>query len=119
MVLMMAEPLLALVAQHPMGMQLVVESSAAFAKSNHVAGCPRLRPRASTVAALAHTQFDGSCYTASVDAAGAVVSYSKDMYVKICGTRERASILVLGYMYVMYIREYIYYYNVLSISSLF
>jgi hypothetical protein len=44
------------------------------------------------------------------------MSYPKDMYVKVCGTRERASI---GHMYVMYIREYIYYYNVLSISSLF
>jgi hypothetical protein len=41
------------------------------------------------------------------------VSYPKDMYVKVCGTREWASIRVLGYMYIIYIREYIYDGNVL------
>jgi hypothetical protein len=42
------------------------------------------------------------------------MSYLKDMYyVKVCGTRERTSIRVLGYMYIVYIREYIYYGNVL------
>jgi hypothetical protein len=41
------------------------------------------------------------------------MSYPKDMYVKVCGTRERASIRVLGYMYIIYIREYIYDGNVL------
>ena len=41
------------------------------------------------------------------------VSYPKDMYVKVRGTRERASIRVLGYMYIIYIREYIYDGNVL------
>jgi hypothetical protein len=35
------------------------------------------------------------------------MSYPKDMYVKVCGTREWASIRVLGYMYIIYIREYI------------
>ena len=38
---------------------------------------------------------------------------------KICGTREWVSIRVLGYMYVMYIREYIYYLVSLVFSSLF
>jgi hypothetical protein len=46
------------------------------------------------------------------------MSYPKDMYVKVCGTRERASIRVLGYMYIVYIREYIYDGNVL-VSVLF
>ena len=46
------------------------------------------------------------------------MSYPKDMYVKVCGTRERASIRVLGYMYIIYIREYIYDGNVL-VSVLF
>jgi hypothetical protein len=41
-----------------------------------------------------------------------LLSYPKDMYVKVCGTRERACIRVLGYMYVINIREYIYYGNV-------
>ena len=35
------------------------------------------------------------------------MSYPKDMYVKVCGACERASIRVLGYMYIIYIREYI------------
>ena len=38
---------------------------------------------------------------------------------KICGAREWVSIRVLGYMYVMYIREYIYYLVSLVFSSLF
>jgi hypothetical protein len=35
------------------------------------------------------------------------MSYPKDMYVKVCGACERASIRVLGYMYIIYKREYI------------
>jgi hypothetical protein len=38
----MAEPL---VAQHPLGMQLMAEAHAAFAASAQAAACPRLRPR--------------------------------------------------------------------------
>jgi hypothetical protein len=34
------------------------------------------------------------------------MSYAKDMYVKVCGTRGWASIRVLGYTYIIYIREY-------------
>ena len=44
------------------------------------------------------------------------MSYPKDMYVKVCGTREWASIRVLGYMYIIYIREYIYQKHVLVIG---
>jgi hypothetical protein len=34
------------------------------------------------------------------------MSNPKGLYVKVCGTREWASIRVLGYMYIIYIREY-------------
>jgi hypothetical protein len=41
------------------------------------------------------------------------MSYPNDIYVKVCGTRERASIRVLGYMYIISLREYRYDDNVL------
>ena len=62
----------------------------------------------------AYQRYDGVPFRAAVS-----MSYPKDMYVKVCGTREWASIRVLGYMYVMYIREYIYYLVSLVFSSLF
>jgi hypothetical protein len=46
------------------------------------------------------------------------LSYPKDMYVKVCGACEQASIRVLGYMYIIYIREYIWDKHVL-VSVLF
>jgi hypothetical protein len=49
-----------------------------------------------------------ACAARFVPLPSASVSYPKDMYVKVCGACEQASIRVLGYMCIIYIREYIY-----------